>query len=449
LREAADGTDGGGDEGRRLRYLTHFAFDGYLGRESRHEEAELARREVALEVEVDGRRVPYRMVPVEQANEPDSGRRAELEAARNELLVERLNPLYLQALERSHGLARELGWPSYAAAYAELRVVELGALAERMAAFLEATDPAYVPLCDPELERHAGVRLGAARRSDLPRFFRAASLDGPFAAERLVPAFAETLADLGMELAAQDNVHLDTESRPTKSPRAFCATPRVPAEIYLVVKPVGGRDDYGALFHEGGHTEHYANTAPELAFEYRQLGDNAVTESFAFLLESLVEDPGWLSERLGVADPEPIVAHALATQLVMLRRYAAKIAYELELHGATPRLEAMPATYGRLLEGATRMAWTPQTWLADVDGGFYVACYLRAWALEVHWRRALRERFGERWFEHADAGDWLRGLWRQGQRLGAEELLAESLGEELDFSLLAAELTAQGPGAPR
>ena len=60
-----------------------------------------------------------------------------------------------------------------------------------------------------------------------------------------------------------------------------------------------------------------------------------------------------------------------------------------------------------------------------MDEGFYAACYLRAWALETHWRAALEERFGERWFASPEAGEWLRGLWRHGQRLNADELLAD------------------------
>jgi hypothetical protein len=82
---------------------------------------------------------------------------------------------------------------------------------------------------------------------------------------------------------------------------------------------------------------------------------------------------------------------------------------------------------------------TPQTWLDDVDSGFYVAGYLRAWALETRWRAHLRDHFGEVWFADPAAGQWLAGLWRQGQRLRADELLADTLGEELDFGILAAE----------
>jgi hypothetical protein len=204
-----------------------------------------------------------------------------------------------------------------------------------------------------------------------------------------------------------------------------------------VIAPTGGRDDYGSLFHEGGHTEHYANTAADLQFEFRQLGDNSVTESFAFLLEHLVSDPAWLEERLGIGDSEAAVEHARAFRLVMLRRYSAKLAYELELHGPSGRLAEMPGRYAERLGRAVRVPWPRASWLADVDDGFYAACYLRAWALETHWRAALRERFGERWFASPEAGAWLRGLWRHGQRLNADELLAETLGEELDFARLA------------
>jgi hypothetical protein len=77
-----------------------------------------------------------------------------------------------------------------------------------------------------------------------------------------------------------------------------------------------------------------------------------------------------------------------------------------------------------------------------VDSGFYAACYLRAWAIEVEWRRELVERFGDSWFESGEAGEWLRGLWAQGQRLDADLLLGDATSRTLDFDLLASELTA-------
>jgi hypothetical protein len=437
LRVAAGGASG--EERGRVGRLLEFAFQGHLGEAVKGQAAALAELEASLELEVGSDRITYRGAAVAQGNEADAGRRAAIETARNELLAERLNPLHLEVLERVHELARELGWSSYREACAELRGIDLGALAARAREFVRATDGAYAELVDPELQSAGVARLGELRRSDLPRFFRAPALDSLFPADRVVAAFADTLSGLGIDLDEQGNVHLDTNRRPTKSARAFCAIPKVPEEIHLVISPVGGRDDYEALFHEGGHAEHYAHVDPAMPFEHRCLGDNSVTESFAFLLEHLTEEPAWLEARLRVADPEPVARHARAVKLVMLRRYAAKIAYELELHDEAPSLPQMPSRYAALLAGVTRVQWPVESWLADVDPGFYVACYLRAWALETSWRRALRERFGERWFESAAAGRWLRGLWRKGQRLDATDLLQETLGEELGFASLASE----------
>ena len=41
----------------------------------------------------------------------------------------------------------------------------------------------------------------------------------------------------------------------------------------LVIQPIGGADDWRALFHEAGHTEHFANTSRDLAVEEKRLGD--------------------------------------------------------------------------------------------------------------------------------------------------------------------------------
>ena len=431
-----------GEEETRLRYLHQFALDGYLGARTRELEARLADLEASLEIEVDGEAMPYRMAPVIQANEEDGDRRAAIEAARSAMLDERLNPLYLEDLESSHAACIELGWPSYLDAYCDVRALDLRALAAELEEFVGATEADYARTVDPELERTVGARLGELRRSDLARFFRAAHLDALFPSDQMVPALRRTLSGLGVDLDAQSNVTLDTETRPTKSPRAFCSTPRIPQEIYLVIPPIGGREDYAALFHEAGHTEHFACTHTDLAFEFRHLGDNSVTESFAFLFEGLTAAPDWLETLLDAGDAAEAIEHARAARLVILRRYSAKIAYEVELHGPGADLSAMPERYATLLGDRIGVPWPRENWLSDVDPGFYVACYLRAWALEVDWRAALRDRFGDAWFESAEAGNWLRGIWAQGQRFDADPLLAGATGGALDFGQLASELIA-------
>ena len=79
----------------------------------------------------------------------------------------------------------------------------------------------------------------------------------------MVPALEATLTGLGIDLRSQTNVELDLERRPNKMPRPFCAPIEVPGRVMLVIQPIGGKDDWEALFHEAGHTEHFAHTSPD------------------------------------------------------------------------------------------------------------------------------------------------------------------------------------------
>ena len=133
--------------------------------------------------------------------------------------------------------------------------------------------PRHPPLL-PRLELGQGV----SRRPDAARAARRRS------------------ANLGIDLDAQENVHLDVEERPTKTPRAFCAPIEIPGKVMLVIQPQGGPDDWYALFHEAGHTEHFAFTSPDLKMEEKRLGDNAVTEGWAMLFDHLIDDRAWLEQ---------------------------------------------------------------------------------------------------------------------------------------------------------
>jgi hypothetical protein len=55
------------------------------------------------------------------------------------------------------------------------------------------------------------------------------------------------------------------------------------------------------------------------------------------------------------------------------------------------------------------------------------------------------ERFGELWFDEPEAGEFLRSLWAQGQKMRGDELLTELTGAELDFSALLDDLALNAP----
>src|SRR4051812_37268207 len=122
----------------------------------------------------------------------------------------------------------------------------------------------------------------------------------------------------------------------------------VPQKVMLVIQPIGGKDDWEALFHEAGHTEHYANTSPDLTMEARRLGDMAVTEGWAMLMQHLVTDPAWLNRRLDVPRVEELARDRAISLLYFVRRYSAQLLYEIELFQAEEPT-AMRSRYAEIL----------------------------------------------------------------------------------------------------
>ena len=426
------------DGGGRLRELWRFACEGYLGALTRSEDEQIARLEAGLEVNLDGECIPYRMLGPEIANCDDRGRRERLDRARAELVARELNPVMLELRRRLRAAVRELGSESAVELYRRFDF-PLDELAGQCRAFLAETEQLYERALARLLELRLGLRLDQAERWDTPRLLRASHWDAAFPAEQMLSALKTTLAGLGIDLGSQKNVEIDIEPRPSKSPRAFCAPIEIPDRVALVTKPIGGPDDWKTLFHEAGHTEHFAHTSSELPFEHRRLGDNAVTEGWAFLLEGLISVPEWLEPLLDRESAEEFCWEGAAQKLYFGRRYCAKLLYELELH-ATPDPSGMAPRYQELLRSATLIEPSAADYLRDVDESFYCTSYLRAWAFEARVRAHLRERFGPRWFESLEAGKLLRGLWAEGQRPSADELLQELDGSHLDLSVLAAEL---------
>ena len=431
LETASRLAEAAGAGGHGETELWRFACEGYLGNLTRAEAEEIAGLEASLTASVDGEDIPYRMLRPAIANEPDRGKREKLDAARVALTQEQLTPRWTALDEKRREGTRALGAPSYRELYDRFGF-PLDELAEQCRTFLAETEDLYVAAFDPLLRRRAGVSLEEARRFDVPRVFRASEWDQGFPGDRMVAALEWTLDGLGIDLRSQENVHLDLEPRPKKSPRAFCAPIEVPERVMLVIKPIGGPDDWHAFFHEAGHAEHFAHVSPDLPVEFRRLGDNSVTEGWAMLLEHLINDTAWLSRRLDFAGLDDFAREAAVGLLYFVRRYSAKLLYEIELHGDV-ELEEMPARYVEWLREATKIEPSPADFLADVDAGFYASCYLRAWALHAQLRSFLREEFGRAWFTRPEAGSLLKELWSEGQRLTAAELLDQVAGARLEL----------------
>jgi hypothetical protein len=415
--------------------LWRFACEGFLGNLTRSHQARAAEVEATLEATVDGETIPYRMARVVMSNESDRGKRQRIDEERIRLLDEHLNPLYLEAFGIDRKAVNDLNAPNYYELYRRFGF-RLDELAVECRALLDETEKLWEDEGDKLFRSRLGFGLDEAKPWDVGRLFRAPELDEMYPSDQMVPALEATLSELGIDIHAQPNVHLDLEVRPSKSPRAFCAPIEVPEKVMLVIQPIGGKDDWEALFHEAGHTEHYANTSDSLSFEGRRLGDNAVTEGWAMLMQHLVTDPAWLNRRLDVPRIDELAKDGAVSLLYFVRRYSAKLLYEIELFQVEDPT-TMRSRYAEILSDALKMPMHPESYLDDVDGSFYVIGYLRSWAFEAQLRDFLRAEFGNEWFARREAGDLLRELWSVGQEPTADALLKDVTGATLEMAAVA------------
>ena len=427
LVERAVGAEPDSVQQKRLRYLHRQLITEYLSLRTAGLRDQVVNFEAGATVHVDGETIPYRQVSVLIANESSQSRRASLSVAMDPLF-DTLNVRLREIEETNRSIAKELGFSSFNAMIADIKSLSLDEMRRMCEEFLSSTDSLYDTLLRDMLEQKLDLTREHFYSYDVAALFRAKEFDLYFPADSVLPLVTTTYRGLGIDIDTQRNLKIDATSRPTKNPRAACFAVEVPTDIRLTIKPAGGYDDVAALLHEMGHGQHYANTK-EHAFEFRYLGEPTVTEAFAFLSEYLLDNQAWL--RVHTTMPVPVLKDFVRFEafhrLYYVRRYTAKLLYEVRLHAGE---ENLPSLYTALQSRAVGWIPTPsdaKRYLIDVDDNLYSAGYLRAWFLEAQLNTKLRQDFGANWFEDPRAGEFLRSLWAYGDRLNGDEL-AHTLG---------------------
>jgi hypothetical protein len=327
----------------------------------------------------------------------------------------------------------------YVPTFVALTGIDLHGLVAQCEAFLRDTDAMWDDVSRELFRTRLGLAPGEPTRADALHLFRFGAFDHGFPARDMEGAVRRQVAEMGLSPDADGRVVYDTAEREGKRARAFCSPVRVPDEVYLVLRPFGGQQDWSTLLHELGHALHFAYMDAALPTEARWMGDNSVTEGWAMLFDHLMHDRRWLA-RYTALDAKDVPAFrraAGAAELHMLRRYAAKLRYELAMYGGDAPWDALPDLYVERLGAATAFQYSPADAFVDVDARFYSARYLRAWQLQAVVTRALVERFDEDWFRNPRAGPWVRGeLFAPGQRERADEVAERVAGDALSFAPL-------------
>ena len=437
FRDAREGSD----EQRSSRILLEWQADARVSREL----AELDEREIAWESSAiarveDGRGIQYQQIAIDIANAKDRDERLRLERARASLVAKELAPMRQERFQREKDIVEGLEIAgSYNATFTTLSGVNLPSLVEECRAFLRDTQPMWDDGLGEVVRRELDIDPKEATRADALALMRAPAFDPYFPSKQMEPEVRRQVADMGADATAAGRVIFDTAEREGKSSRAFCAPVRVPQEVYLVLRPHGGQSDYRTFLHELGHALHFANTRADYPFEYRWLGDNSVTESYAMLFDHMLHLPGWLARytELGAPRIPGFLRAAGFEELQFLRRYCAKLIYEHELYGGEHSWQSLPDIYVDTLSQATSFRYDRADAFVDVDPRYYAARYLRAWQLQAVIGEALVERFDEDWYRNPRAGPYIvETLFAEGQRELAHELAERVTARTLSFAPL-------------
>ncbi|MFH1400311.1 MAG: hypothetical protein ABIH41_02230, partial [Nanoarchaeota archaeon] len=399
-------------------------------------------------VRFEGKRVPYMNVPNVMMNLPSHAKRSKLTAAtvpiRRKLLA-----MTEEQMKRIDAMIEEKGFDNYFVYCQTAKDTDLLALADQLREVLVDTKNEYRKSLYARLKR-INVSPKVARQHDVSFMMRGHDFDSYFPKEKLVPTLKSTLAGMGFHIDRQKNIRLDVSDRPNKRARAFCYPIKVPSDVRLVVKPSGGPGDYDTILHESGHAEHYANMPAGLRYEFQYLGDNAITESFAYLFEYLIHDEHWLSWAVGLEgkQADELVRFELFQKLMFIRRYAAKLIYEIKLYTKdlrvlddrfepTQKMYASRAQmYQRILGEATMVKYDQVNYLLDLDSGFYAADYCLAWLLEAQHRANLRKRFGAMWWTNPKTGVFLRRMYATGTTYTPQELVRRFYKQPISITYL-------------
>lgn len=437
FRSASDGTE----EKRSAQLLLEWEIEAQAAKPlAALDEREIEWENSAVIRSPDGRVIQYQAAPIEIANTRDRATRLALDSARVKLVRNEHAPLRLERLQREKEYIESLGIGNdYNSSFEAVTGISLSGLAASCEKFLRDTKSMWDDTLRSALRTAFGIKPSEAKRSDALALFRASEYDDAFPGSEMEAVVRRQVTEMGIDPTARGRIIFDLGEREGKRSRAFCSPVRVPEEVYLVLRPHGGQSDYNTFLHELGHALHFGYASPDYPFEFRWLGDNSVTESYAMLFDHRMQDKGWLLRysKLGANRVGKFLRSAGLEELHFLRRYCAKLIYERSLYSGEVDWSDLPDLYVSLLSDATGFEYDGADAFVDVDPRYYSARYLRAWQLQSILNEQLTSRFDVDWFRNPSAGPWMaRELFAQGQKENAEEIAARAGAKALSFQPL-------------
>src|SRR5207245_2893903 len=267
------------DERERLYRLRKTCEAGLATAELAEEDDELENRILAARVSWRGEELPLRTAQARLAVLDAYADREELGTLQADRSAE-FNQDRLDLLDKWETLEGELsGIADPVERNEEEKEISITELERAIAPASAAADEPYARLRETWF-----TRLLGGDRDELPPSYHSAymrrlsPLESTYTKQRSVEICMNTLKQLGFDMEGDENIRLDLDDRPQKSPRACTIASDPPKVVHLITRAQGGLQDYQAFLHEAGHALHYAGCDPSPSYTFRQLSrDHALT----------------------------------------------------------------------------------------------------------------------------------------------------------------------------
>jgi len=331
-------------------------------------------------------------------------------------------PGFVAVLEATAASGARFGYDDGFAVVAALSRVDGGEAVRAATAVLERTREEHAAGLD-RAARARGIDPDALAASDLSFVLRPDVFEEHLPASSALPLVGRTFRKLGLDLAEQEGVETleDPLGAAGRPPAAFAL--KVPGDVRVGAAPRDGLLFFRDFFMQVGRAQQLAQTRPGPFETSYPLGYRGATNAAGRVVERLLADRGFLLAN-GMPNDQAVAisTHARLEQLHEVRKLAAAVLWHRDLADGQ---EAYAAWRVRS-EQATGVALTEREAeaLPDRIDGVFALDVLQVRLLAASVLAWLRRGHGERWWWEPEAGRALFGLWAEGQRLSATELLA-------------------------
>lgn len=245
-----------------------------------------------------------------------------------------------------------------------------------------------------------------------------APIDSVFAKLQAIPKMNQIYSNLGFSLR---KINIDLENRTGKYSSPIMFPVYVPNDIRVLSNTVSPFSDFTSYCHEMGHALHYSSIdinrpyhdRMNVAISAAEGFPTGISEVFSILFENIATNPIFLEKDLGLDEKtiNDIIMRKKFMDLYFITFYTANSLFKIDFWKENLSIQQANERYSDLTERFMKIKYPGEYWqthhiLSQQD--VYAPSYLLAAVRAFEVGKYLEKKFGQDWWNNAQAGAWIR-----------------------------------------